>query len=358
MEGTVHWPWSRCLRRRVARRLRHHAQFGGGSAGGPAGICAPARASARRHRHRPRWQLSGDRRATRCTPSHSAMGWIFATCATGMASQRRTRSGRARPAWRRRPRQRRHAAPTWRPSRRHARHRLRRRSPAGRAGQPAHASRAATAASRAAPAHDRRRSSPHAVGGRAPYRQPCAHAAVPAQPWRRPPVECRRRRRCRASGPPVSSGGISWRWPADGQLIKGFSCGDAIPGYRDRRQVRRSRACGGRWRGGLQRQWPGGLRRAGDHQAQRQLPLRLRSQPQAPGEGRSAGDGRPGDRRDGFHRRHRATSCSSRSAATAIRSIRWSTCRRADAAGSALRQCRVGRMKPATTRRPSPASRS
>ncbi len=33
-----------------------------------------------------------------------------------------------------------------------------------------------------------------------------------------------------APGGTRSAGGVSWRWPADGRLIKGFQSGDAIPG--------------------------------------------------------------------------------------------------------------------------------
>ena len=47
-------------------------------------------------------------------------------------------------------------------------------------------------------------------------------ASVPAPPPPAPPTP--------ATGGTRSAGGVSWRWPADGRLIKGFQSGDAIPG--------------------------------------------------------------------------------------------------------------------------------
>lgn len=47
-------------------------------------------------------------------------------------------------------------------------------------------------------------------------------ASVPAPPPAAPPTP--------APGGTRSAGGVSWRWPADGRLIKGFQSGDAIPG--------------------------------------------------------------------------------------------------------------------------------
>jgi lipoprotein NlpD len=47
-------------------------------------------------------------------------------------------------------------------------------------------------------------------------------ASVPAPP---PPAPA-----TPAPGGTRSAGGVSWRWPADGRLIKGFQSGDAIPG--------------------------------------------------------------------------------------------------------------------------------
>ncbi len=47
-------------------------------------------------------------------------------------------------------------------------------------------------------------------------------ASVPAPPPPAPPTP--------APGGTRSAGGVNWRWPADGRLIKGFQSGDAIPG--------------------------------------------------------------------------------------------------------------------------------
>lgn len=54
---------------------------------------------------------------------------------------------------------------------------------------------------------------------------PTAPAAAPA-PVENPPAATP----IVASGATRSAGGINWRWPADGTLIKRFSSGDAIPG--------------------------------------------------------------------------------------------------------------------------------
>ncbi|WP_310047880.1 peptidoglycan DD-metalloendopeptidase family protein [Luteibacter sp. 3190] len=55
---------------------------------------------------------------------------------------------------------------------------------------------------------------------------PSAPATQPPPPVENPPASTP----IVASGATRSAGGITWRWPADGALIKKFSSGDAIPG--------------------------------------------------------------------------------------------------------------------------------
>lgn len=55
---------------------------------------------------------------------------------------------------------------------------------------------------------------------------PNAPAAQPPAPVENPPASTP----IVASGATRSAGGITWRWPAEGTLIKKFSSGDAIPG--------------------------------------------------------------------------------------------------------------------------------
>ncbi|TCV97348.1 lipoprotein NlpD [Luteibacter rhizovicinus] len=59
-----------------------------------------------------------------------------------------------------------------------------------------------------------------------PPAAPNAPASAPPPPVVNPPAETP----IVASGASRSAGGIAWRWPADGTLIKKFSSGDAIPG--------------------------------------------------------------------------------------------------------------------------------
>ncbi len=106
-------------------------------------------------------------------------------------------------------------------------------------------------------------------------------------------------------------------------------------GHRDRRRHRRPRgrpgARGCRGPRGLRGQRSRRLRAARDHQAQRDLSDRIRLQQRA---ARHAGAGRRAraeDRVDGPRPRAAATRCTSRSGATACRSIRCSSSRDADA---------------------------
>ncbi|WP_090178433.1 peptidoglycan DD-metalloendopeptidase family protein [Luteibacter sp. UNC138MFCol5.1] len=59
-----------------------------------------------------------------------------------------------------------------------------------------------------------------------PPAAPSAPATQPPPPVENPPASTP----IVASGATRSAGGITWRWPADGALIKKFSSGDAIPG--------------------------------------------------------------------------------------------------------------------------------
>ena len=83
----------------------------------------------------------------------------------------------------------------------------------------------------AAPAPATTTNTPVVVAGKpaesvVPVAQPAAPANTPPPPVENPsaatPIV--------ATGATRNAGGITWRWPADGSLIKKFSSGDAIPG--------------------------------------------------------------------------------------------------------------------------------
>ncbi|UPG84553.1 peptidoglycan DD-metalloendopeptidase family protein [Luteibacter aegosomatis] len=83
----------------------------------------------------------------------------------------------------------------------------------------------------AAPAPATTTNTPVVVAGKpaesvVPPPQPTAPASAPPAPVENPSAATP----IIASGATRSAGGITWRWPADGSLIKKFSSGDAIPG--------------------------------------------------------------------------------------------------------------------------------
>jgi lipoprotein NlpD len=161
-----------------------------------------------------------------------------------------------------------------------------------------------------------------------------------------------------STGPSRAVSGVTWRWPAQGSLIKRFQSGDAIPGIE----------IGGNAGDPVHAAADGVVVYSGNglvgygelviikhndsflsaygHNSKRLVKegQRVTAGQQIAEMGSTA---RP------------ATNWSSRSARTATRSIRWVICRRAEAitATQVARIKAVGRINPATTRRPSPASR-
>lgn len=105
--------------------------------------------------------------------------------------------------------------------------------PPSKPGQPAFANvTEAEAAPPSAPAPATTTNTPVVVAGKPaeslvpPPPAPSAPAAQPPPPVENPPASTP----IVVSGATRNAGGISWRWPADGALLKKFSSSDAIPG--------------------------------------------------------------------------------------------------------------------------------